>query len=181
MYWSHFRVYCSGEAYARTLPFLIQALTPIFKRAFFLHWSVLGLKTLNQTWISAFDTYVRKIFYLSYSSGIFFFIEEFQWFLIELSVLPLKNFAISAHLFPRALWDKNSNHYSCSVHSYFFIAGFKWLCHLYLHCLPIRPKLKSLYQAGAMLLKSISERHTSGQVWWDKHLHQKSKIFFYLA
>lgn len=36
---------------------------------------------------------------LSWNSGILFFIPEFQWFFIELSVLPTKCLAISAHLF----------------------------------------------------------------------------------
>ena len=30
----------------------------------------------------------------------FFFMDEFQWFLIALSVRPFSNFAISAHLLP---------------------------------------------------------------------------------
>ena len=88
--------------------------------------------------------------------GIRLFIPEFQWFFIELSVLPIICLAISAHLFtihiskwlPIALWYKNRIHSSYSSHEVFFIYGFKWLCHLnhhwlwlYLsrHYFPIRP------------------------------------------
>ena len=37
---------------------------------------------------------------LANNSGILFFILEFQWFLIALSVRPGRNEVISAHLFP---------------------------------------------------------------------------------
>ena len=73
------------------------------------------------------------------STGTFFFIDEFQWFLIELSVLPSRYFAISAHLFPLPSWNRNNIHSSSSVHEFFFIKGFKWLCHLSQHCFPILP------------------------------------------
>jgi hypothetical protein len=44
-------------------------------------------------------------------SGTFFFIVEFQWFLIELSVLPGNILVIYAHLLPWAIWAKNKIHY----------------------------------------------------------------------
>lgn len=72
-------------------------------------------------------------------SGIFFFIVEFQWFFIELSVRPWIIFVISAHLLPYATNAKYRIHSSERCHSDLRIAGFKWLCHLYRHCLPRRP------------------------------------------
>jgi len=71
--------------------------------------------------------------------GIFFFIDEFQWFFIELSVQPSRYFAISAHLFPHPSWNKNKIHSSSSLHEFFLIKGFKWLCHHSQHCFPILP------------------------------------------
>ena len=71
--------------------------------------------------------------------GTFFFMLEFQWFLMLLSVLPSRNFAISAHLFPFPSWNKNRIHSSSSLQAFFLIIGFKWLCHLSQHCFPIRP------------------------------------------
>lgn len=72
-------------------------------------------------------------------SGIFFFMDEFQWFLIELSVRPSRYFAISAHLLPLPSWNKKRIHSSSSLHTFFLIRGFKWLCHLSRHCFPIHP------------------------------------------
>lgn len=66
----------------------------------------------------------------------FFLIEEFQWFLMVLSVLPGKWAEISAHQFPSNWWVIYSNHSSFSLHSLFFIWGFKWLCHLSRHYFP---------------------------------------------
>ena len=83
--------------------------------------------------------------YFSYNSPSFFFMDEFQWFFIELSVLPIRNLAISAHLLPKALCAKNNSHSSYSFQSSFLMAGFKWLCHLSRHCFPIRPSLIILY------------------------------------
>lgn len=72
-------------------------------------------------------------------SSVFFCMEEFQWFLIELSVLPSRTFAISAHLFPIfQCWRKRVHSSSIDQFS-FLILGFKWLCHLSLHCFPILP------------------------------------------
>jgi len=73
-------------------------------------------------------------------SLILFFMLEFQWFFIVLSVLPSRMFAMSAHLFARSLFSKNKIHSSSGVQfAYRFIIGFRWLCHLSLHCLPILP------------------------------------------
>lgn len=69
----------------------------------------------------------------------FFFIVEFQWFFMELSVRPGIIFVISAHFVPCAVWAKNKTHYSWSIQSAFNIAGFKWLCHLSRHCFPSLP------------------------------------------
>jgi hypothetical protein len=73
------------------------------------------------------------------NSMFFFFIVEFQWFFIELSVLPGSIFVISAHLFPCAVWARNNTHYSWGIHSIFKMQGFRWLCHLSRHCLPSLP------------------------------------------
>ena len=74
---------------------------------------------------------------------------ELKWFLMWLSVLPGRSFAISDHLFPSFLWASMISMSSSSVHLFFFMLGFKWLCHLKrvstkilylsLHCFPIRP------------------------------------------
>jgi len=69
----------------------------------------------------------------------FFFIELFQWFLIVLSVLPSNTLAISAHLLPFPLCIKYRIHSSSLLHPIFLILGFRWLCHLSLHYLPILP------------------------------------------
>lgn len=47
-----------------------------------------------------------------------------------LSVLPGSNFAISDHLFPSFLCASIISISSSSVHLFFLISGFKWLCHL---------------------------------------------------
>ena len=85
----------------------------------------------------------------------FFFNDEFQWFFMELSDLPLKYFAISAHLFPKCWWRINKRRLSSFVQGFLLINGLRWLCHLqcndhkrifqpfltYLsrHCFPTRP------------------------------------------
>lgn len=71
----------------------------------------------------------------SYSLS-FFYMILFQWFLIELSVLPLINLANIDHFELYSLYSKNNNHSSSSVQDYFLISGFKWLCHLSQHCFP---------------------------------------------
>lgn len=68
----------------------------------------------------------------------FLLIVEFQWFLMQLSVLPGKNLEMMAHLFPWILWAAIRIVSSFKLHLAFFIWGFKWLCHLSLHCLPTR-------------------------------------------
>lgn len=65
--------------------------------------------------------------------------DEFQWFLIVLSVLPSSTLAISAHLLPSLLWWRKRIHSSSGLQEIFLIFGFKWLCHLSLHCFPILP------------------------------------------
>jgi hypothetical protein len=69
----------------------------------------------------------------------FRFIVEFQWFLMWLSVLPGRSLLINAHLLPymRYAWINVIS--SSSVHLSFLMSGFRWLCHLSLHCFPIRP------------------------------------------
>jgi len=65
---------------------------------------------------------------------------EFQWFLIVLSVLPSKIFAISAHLLARSRFRRYRIHSSSNVQGACrLIIGFKWLCHLSRHCFPILP------------------------------------------
>lgn len=72
-------------------------------------------------------------------SGTFFFIVEFQWFFIELSVRPGSILVIYAHLLPCAICARNKIHYYSNIHSDLRIEGFKWLCHLSRHCFPRRP------------------------------------------
>ena len=69
-------------------------------------------------------------FKLATSSSNFFFIEEFQWFLIELSDRPLKCRAISAHLLPKCWCRMNKRRFSSFVQGFLLIAGLRWLCHL---------------------------------------------------
>ena len=69
-----------------------------------------------------------------------FFMLEFQWFLIVLSVLPSRMFAISAHLLARSRFNRNKIHSSSVVQvAALLIIGLRWLCHLSLHYLPILP------------------------------------------
>mmetsp|Transcript_43881 Transcript_43881/g.133651 ORF Transcript_43881/g.133651 Transcript_43881/m.133651 type:complete len:230 (-) Transcript_43881:296-985(-) len=69
----------------------------------------------------------------------FRFIDEFQWFLMALSVRPGRCFAISAHLFPRDSWFSIMIRSSSSIHGFLLMSGLRWLCHLSRHCFPIRP------------------------------------------
>lgn len=71
------------------------------------------------------------------NSGILFFMEEFQWFLMALSVLPGSMAHNSAHLLPLYLCKRNKIHSSSSAQGLLLISGFKWLCHLSLHYFPI--------------------------------------------
>ena len=59
----------------------------------------------DEIWIG--DSIPERI---SMSSIFFFFIVEFQWFLMELSVLPGSILVISAHLLPWAVCAKNRIH-----------------------------------------------------------------------
>lgn len=70
-------------------------------------------------------------------------IVEFQWFFTALSVLPGSSFAICAQWFPCRLCASNSTFSSTLVHGSLRISGFKWLCHLSRHCLPLRPGMVS--------------------------------------
>lgn len=72
-------------------------------------------------------------------SEFFFFMVEFQWFFMELSVRPGIILVISAHRFPWAVCAKNKIHSSWMSHSALRMEGLRWLCHLYLHCLPSLP------------------------------------------
>lgn len=84
------------------------------------------------------NIYLNLLPSLSSRKGIFFFIMEFQWFLVWLSVRPGSFLDISAHLFPCTLCNKNSIHYYSYDHSSLFIDGSKWLNHRYRHCFPWR-------------------------------------------
>lgn len=86
--------------------------------------------------------------YFSRYSLCLFFIEEFQWFFIELSVLPLRCLAISAQRLPTTLCAKYRMYSSMSDHSLLVMSGLRWLCHLSLHCLPVRPESIELYWGG---------------------------------
>jgi len=81
----------------------------------------------------------RILAYLDINSGSRFFMEEFQWFFMALSVLPMRNWVISAHLFPLRRWHKNNSHSSSSHQESLLIRGFKWLCQRSLHYFPILP------------------------------------------
>ena len=91
--------------------------------------------------IPCFSTsYLRRRANSSWYSLILLFILEFQWFLIVLSVLPSRRFAISAHLLAWSLFKRYKIHSSSRVHAVLLlITGFKWLCHLSRHYFPILP------------------------------------------
>lgn len=112
------------------------------------------------------ESFIRRS-YEARSSGIFFFIEEFQWFFIVLSVLPSKILAISAHLFPILRWYRYRIHSSSSLHAIFLILGLRWLCHLSLHCFPILPgKCSAIYVHfyGPCIWTSWRTRRSSSSV-----------------
>ena len=110
----------------------------------------------------------------------FFFIAEFQWFFMALSVLPFNCLVKLAHWLPRFLWRRKRVHSSLILHYSLLISGFKWLCHLSLHCFPMRPELIERYPAYSKRLLSISELHTLPQVSWDINLPQESRLFYAL-
>jgi hypothetical protein len=64
---------------------------------------------------------------------------ELKWFLIALSVLPGSNLDISAHLFPNFWCALRMILSSSSLHFPLRMSGLRWLCHLSLHCFPMRP------------------------------------------
>ena len=76
---------------------------------------------------------------ISINSTFFFFMVEFQWFFIELSVLPGSILVIYAHLLPWAVCAKKRVHSSWGIHSILRMLGLRWLCHRYRHCFPKRP------------------------------------------
>lgn len=72
--------------------------------------------------------------------SIFFFIEEFQWFLIALSVRPGNILAISAHLFPNLRWLWRMRRSSLSDQFLdLLMFGLRWLCQRSRHCFPVLP------------------------------------------
>lgn len=73
------------------------------------------------------------------STSYFLLMVLFQWFFMALSVLPGKSLAIFAHWLPTLRWASTIILSSASVHAVFLMPGFKWLCHLSRHCLPMRP------------------------------------------
>ena len=97
-------------------------------------WALVSLR-LNFLEIDSFKYYSRALA----MSMSFFFILEFQWFFIVLSVLPSRTLAISAHLLPLPLCIRKRIHSSSLLQHTFLILGLRWLCHLSLHCLPILP------------------------------------------
>jgi hypothetical protein len=58
------------------------------------------------------------------------FMDEFQWFLMALSVRPGRSLAISAHLGPVVWIADRMARSSSSVHGPFWMLGSRWLCHL---------------------------------------------------
>lgn len=111
----------------------------------------------------------------------FFFIAEFQWFLMELSVLPLRYLVKFAHWLPRFLWRIKRSHSYILLHSSLLISGFRWLCHRYLHCLPILPEYSVMYPACFLQWQSIFVVHTCEQVLWEIRLLLESMLFFSLS
>lgn len=100
-------------------------------------------------------------------SGTFRFIEEFQWFLMVLSVLPSRTFAISAHLFNMRLCIKKRIHSSSRVQLSFLILGLRWLCQRSLHYLPMRPGKCSaivVHLSGPFFSTSIRTFQSSSSV-----------------
>lgn len=119
------------------------------------------------------------------SNSNFFFIDEFQWFLIELSDLPLKYLAISAHLFPKCWCKMNNKKFSSLVHGFLLIAGLRWLCHLikqrdsHYFDTQIFTSLDivSLLDLSILWqLNSIVVHHNHGQVRWLFYLLHQSMV-----
>lgn len=64
---------------------------------------------------------------------------ELNLFLMALSVLPETSLAISHHLLPWIRWSLTILISSSMVHFVLLMFGSRWLCHLSLHYLPMRP------------------------------------------
>lgn len=132
-------------------------------------------------------------------SSVFFCIEEFQWFLIELSVRPSKTLAISAHLLPIFQCWRKSVHSSSLDQFSFLILGFRWLCHLSRHCFPIHPgrlsaievhfygpffstsrrtNLSSSGVQGPFIKLGLSTFYHQWRHWTSVHPFRSSAIFF---
>jgi len=109
-----------------------------------------------------------------------FFMVEFQWFFMALSVLPGKKRAISAQRFPIFLCARNKIHSSRLLHSYFLILGLRWLCHLSRHCFPTLPVSYWKYPEGFMQSESIFVDHVSWLNEWDNYLLPTSMLAFSL-
>ena len=91
---------------------------------------------------------------------------ELKWFLMWLSVLPGSSFAISDHLFPYFKCAYIIFISSSSVHLFFFISGFRWLCHLqrlWLMSVTFLYIAFQFDQVGALLFESIFEVHSFPQ------------------
>ena len=83
---------------------------------------------------------LKRVENSSWISLILLFMLEFQWFLIVLSVLPSRIWAMSAHLLALSRLMMYKIHSSSLVHgACLLIIGLRWLCHLSLHCFPILP------------------------------------------
>lgn len=67
-------------------------------------------------------------------------IVEFQWFLIALSVLPLRSLLMRAHRLPKVYASVHDDRILFIWPTFLLLMnGFRWLCHLSLHCFPILP------------------------------------------
>ena len=80
---------------------------------------------------------------------------------MELSVLPGRHLAISAHRLPIILCARKRRHYSIAVHWSFLMWGLRWLCHRSRHCLPTLPASDGNYPVDSQQLWSIS----AGRAW----------------
>lgn len=113
------------------------------------------------------DKFLSILLSLSSRGLSFLCIEEFQWFLIELSVLPTIALAKSAHRFPWTLWWRKRSQSSSSLQGAFLISGLRWLCHLSLHCLPSLPgRLAAIevHFSGPNLWTNLNNNKSSSSV-----------------
>ena len=58
---------------------------------------------------------------------------------MALSVRPGSSLLISLHLLPSCWCCTMMTSSSCGSHTSFLMSGLRWLCHLSLHCFPVRP------------------------------------------